>query len=131
LSQCKVSDISALQAAVAEHGATIKSNVRPRMYFSDQHGVCDYVITHPNSKYDIGLEKDKDGNYDFVFDPWEGHLFKVFGDSRGGKVSHIAKIVQSYNKHAMINAAIAKGYTVTNCLTESDGTVNLVLGNIG
>ena len=131
LSQCKVRDISALQSAAQEHGLTVKHNVRPKMYFANQHGVCDYVLEIPNCPYEVGLEKDNQGGYDFVFDSWDGHIQKAIGDSRGGPISTIAKLVQSYNKHAMINAAVSKGYTVTNCLTENDGTVSLVLGNIG
>jgi hypothetical protein len=129
-----IRDLNAVRAAVAElvkAGAKISllTNTEPRMYYSNQHGKCDLVMRLDDKRYDVGLQKQKDGTYAMVYDAWAGEVSSVLGDNRAkGPVSQVAKFVQTYTKHAAINAAVAKGYTVSGCTVHpTTGKVNLTI----
>lgn len=138
----KITDINALRAAVADLQAqgvkcSLKENVRPRMYYGNQHGVCPFVLHLEGSRYDVGFDKQKDGSYVPVFDEWQGHVGGQIGatcpmpNSPEGRAQHaIGRMLQGYAKHAAMNAALAQGYMVESCETDEKGNVNLVLAGM-
>lgn len=135
----QIRDIAALSSAVADLKAKgvncdLISNARPRMYYGNQHGVCDYVLKLPNSQYDVGFDRQADGSYAPVFDEWAGSVAGQIGatcpmpTSAEGKVQRqIGQLLQNYAKHAAINAAVAQGHTVESCTQDEEGNLNLVL----
>ena len=133
-----VTDISALQAAVAElkaKGVNIEliQDAVPRMYYANQHGKCDYVVQLNNSRYDVGFEKQADGSYTPVLDTWAGEINRSIGAScplgeyADQGLHAIGQLMQSYSKHAAINAAVSEGHTVSDCYVDTDGNVQLTL----
>lgn len=117
--------------------------------------VCDYVIRVNDAYFDVGLVKDEEaGGYTPVFDDYSrkgpnplsrkgnGAIKKFLGAPFTGKVEHwsgrrddteqtlhsIGKLMQSYTKHAAINAAVKAGHTVLGTTKDKDGNVQLRLG---
>lgn len=126
---------SAIKKAVAElkrngTNVVLKENTAPRMYYNNQHKACDYCLHFPDGKYDLGLEKNSDGTYSMVFDTWRGHIEEQVGDSRCADrgMRPVAKFVQTYTKHAAMDAARAKGYIVSgHSIDPKTGEVNLTI----
>lgn len=102
-------DMEALAAAVEflkEKGlnATLKQNVKPRMYYANQHGVCDYVLQLHDSPYDIGFDKQKDGSYAPAFDSWGGHIQKQVGNPSSCEIPTTAEGKQAAAVASLLNA---------------------------
>jgi hypothetical protein len=79
-----IKSAEALQAAVnylKEQGVDCEllQDAKPRMYYANQHGKCDYVLKLNNSIYDVGFDKQEDGSYLPVFDSWGGHIQNQIG----------------------------------------------------
>ena len=149
-----IRDINAVRAAVAELkrqgiNVELKQDAVPRMYYKDQmqrhmgrkSEVCDYVIELKDAKYDIALIKNDDGTFSPVFDDWQKSIANQVGQKFDGKAEHwsgkkddteqslhsIGKFLQSYSKHAAINAATAQGYRVNGSHTDAQGNIQLEL----
>lgn len=134
-----IRDIGALQSAIDELASergikiSLEQNAKPRMYYSNQHGVCDYVVKLHDKPYDVGLQKQDDGSYSLVCDTWAGHVRKAVGvadscpiDATPEEVA-VGALMQSYAKHCAINTATAQGYIVESCMVDEDGEVQLTL----
>jgi len=134
-----IRDISALKAAVAELqqkgiNCELLEGARPRMYYGNQHGTCDYVLKLKDGQYDIGFDKQENGAYAPVFDEWSNHISSKLGAScplpstPEGRAQHqIGQLLQSYQKHMAINAAVAEGYLVESAYTDDKGNVQLTI----
>jgi hypothetical protein len=105
------------------------------MFYGNQHGVCDYVLQLPASRYDVGFAKNADGSYTPVCDLWGQDISRNLGarcplpTSTEGRTQHaIGQLMQGYSKHAAINAATAAGHMVESCtVNEETGDVELLL----
>lgn len=134
-----IRDVSALHAAareLAEQGVPCKllENAKPRMYYRDQHGNCEYVLNLSGGQYDVGFEKQADGTYVPVFDEWGNHVSGQIGascpmpDTPEGRAQHqIGKYMQLYAKHAAINLATEQGYIVEGSTYDNEGNIQLEL----
>ena len=136
-----IRDMDALNKAVAELAARgirarLVTNTKPRMYSSNQHGVCPYVLRLEDSPYDVGFDVSADGSLTPVFDSWQGHIHKQIGSRRhaGGRVqgaqADIGLLMQTYAKHAAVNAAVAQGYVVENTQFDDQGNIHLTIANV-
>lgn len=139
-----IKDVAAMRNAVAELRAKginceLRENVKPRMYYQNQHGVCPYVLALPNCPYDVGFDKQPDGSYAPVFDEWAGHIAGQIGagascpmpNTPEGRAQHaLGQFFQAYAKHATINAATAQGYMVESATVDNKGNVQLVLSGM-
>lgn len=136
----KITDIDALRAAVAELQSTgvqceLVERQKPRMYFDNQHGVCDYVLKLPNSPYDVGFDKQKDGSYAPVTDLHGNHVGKQIGamncaipNTQSGRAQHaIGRLMQNYAKNAAMNAARRAGHSVARSFIDDQGNAQVVL----
>ncbi|AHC30469.1 hypothetical protein CC53_gp052 [Rhizobium phage vB_RleS_L338C] len=135
----QIKDIAALRAAVAELitqgvNCALLENAKPRMFYASQHTNCDYVLNLKDSQYDVGFDKQKDGSYAPVFDEWSNHVSAKIGAScplpttAEGKAQHqIGKLLQSYQKHVAINAAVMSGYSVESADYDKEGNLQLVI----
>lgn len=142
LKAVQIRDIAALRAAVAElQQAGIKCQLaektKPRMFYGNQHGECDYVLQLTDSRYDVGFDRQTDGSYAPVFDEWGGHVGQQIGaacpmpDTPEGKAQHaIGKLMQGYAKHAAVNAATAQGYYVESTQVDEQGNVHLTIAGM-
>ena len=124
LKTIKISDVEALKDAVAflvERGlkATLVENAKPRMYYNNQHGNCDYVLKLQDSIYDVGFDKQADGSYAPVFDSWGGHIQKQIGNPSSCAVpkteeerqaAAVASLLNAYGVMAAKNELQNSGY---------------------
>jgi hypothetical protein len=137
-----IRDADALRRAVAELQnkgvqCSLLENAKPRMYYSHQEGVCEFVVRLDNARYngknyDIGLKKQADGTYSAVFDEWGNAVAGEIGatcpmpNSPEGRAQwHIGQLLQGYAKFAAMNAAAAQGYMVESATVDAEGNVNL------
>lgn len=142
LKSVEIKDVSALFSAVGDLKAAgircdLVQNAKPRMYYNDQHGQCAYVLKLHDSQYDVGFDLQKDGTYAPVFDEWGNYVGGQIGaacpmpNTQEGRAQHaIGKFLQSYAKHAAINAAVAQGYMVEGTEVDADGNVHLMLAGM-
>lgn len=64
----KCLDIDALRAAARHFGGEL---IEAKTFSTYQHGQkCDYAITLPNVRYQVGVRKEKTGEYTLHFDPF-------------------------------------------------------------
>lgn len=137
-----IKDVAALRAAAAKLksqgiNCSLAEDVKPRMYYSDQHGKCPYVLQLHDGQYDVGFELQADGSYSPVFDEWGSHVSRHLGatcplpSTPEGKAQHqIGKFLTAYAVEAATNAAIAQGYYVESSDIDQQGNVNLVLAGM-
>lgn len=127
-------DMSAVRTAVEELNrqgvkCRLVEKEKPRMYYTTQHGVCDYVVRLEESPYDVGLEKEKNGTYSLVFDSWQGHIARHLAPkvpvAKDSPIKPVARLVQEYSKAAAVNVARSKGHVVTGCHITPQGHIQL------
>jgi hypothetical protein len=130
-----IKDVIALQNAVTrlqKQGVSIelKRNAKPRMFYQDQLKKhlnvenADYVLHLPKSKYDVGLVKNQQGEFDIYFDNWNGYVAQELGNGQG---NDLGKFLQAYSIEAVTNAAIMQGYGVSGANVNAKGEVELEL----
>lgn len=138
----EIKDLAALQAACTEIGmefhegqkefkwygrwvgdyngrdAAFNSGIDPKDY-----GKCTHALSVPGNKnaYEIGVIAQKDGSFKLAWDFFAGGygLQKVVGEKCG-------KLVQSYAKHAAMNALAKQGYAFAGTKKLDNGTVEHV-----
>lgn len=146
----KITDVAAIRQAVAALQTqgircSLEENARPRMYTKDQEVLCDYVLRIPDAKYDVGFQKQEDGTYQPLTDPYEwssGSVRSVLGNaaycaltpqpanrSQEEGMRAIGLFAQEYGKAAAINVATAQGYYVESAEYDKEGNLQLVLAN--
>lgn len=137
-----IRDVSALRSAIEalrQEGVNceLREGAKPRMYYGNQHGKCDYVLHLGDSPYDVGFDRQKDGSYVPVFDEFARHVAKQIGaacplpDTAEGRIQHqIGKFMQLYSMNAARNAALAQGYMVESMTTDADGNIHMTLGGM-
>lgn len=107
------------------------ANATPRMYYNNQHGICDLVIKLDDCPYDVGLQLNKEtGLYEPVFDKWADHLKKKIGSKDvkdTSEASHIGRFLQLYSKHTIIQEAVMQGYSVESCIETANGELELLV----
>lgn len=106
-------------------GISLLENSKPRMYYENQQGRCDFVLKL-NGQYDVGLVRQHDGSYLPVFDEWGGHVAEVIGTGRGSAEQHIGRFTRAYSEQALRRKAYEMGYSVDSVHTDSAGNVQLV-----
>lgn len=137
-----INDLNALQAAVRamqEKGVNCEliQNAKPRMYYPDQHGNCEYVLRLHDSQYDVGFQKQADGSYSPVFDEWAGHVGNQIGATgavcnlaENRAKANIGQLMQQYAMAAATNAAQSQGYHVENSYIDTEGNAKLVIAGM-
>lgn len=102
----QIQDMEALKNAIEGRlGGTMFENTPARVRGVD----CEHYATFPNQFYNLGV-KDKDSEYDLVFDD----MLTTVGKGAG-------KLLDAYNCEKTILEANYKGYTYSE-FTEQDGT---------
>ncbi len=136
----KIKDEVALRQAVLAlqtEGVRVSllQNARPRGYYENQIGLCDYVLKLEDSRYDVGLVRQLGGSFNIRMDTYQGEIQKVLG-ARGHEVDYshakdgriaVGKFLQEYARQATINEAANQGFTVESCEVDNDGNLNLIL----
>ena len=134
-------DISALRQAVSQLQAEgvkceLVENVKPRMYYKDQHVACPYVLKLHDSPYDVGFDKQEDGTYVPVFDEFSGHVAKQIGAKRKIKQGEeraqhaIGNLLQKYAVNVATNQALSQGFIVESVTVDADMNIHLTLGGM-
>lgn len=131
-----VRDIGALRSAISDLqnegvNCELLQDAQPRMYYSQQHGKCDFVLHLPDCRYDVGFDLQEDGTYAPVCDLWANEIQNQIGTSCPIEADRaqiaIGSLMQNYSKHAAINAAVNAGHQVESCIVNEQGEVELML----
>jgi len=122
-----VRDPRAIKQAAKELGVTLLTDVSPRLYFASQHPETSDMVLKLDGRYDVGLDKKTNGEYELVFDSHGGDISRVLGNNAEGANRTVGKFLQIYAKHAAINAATAKGYSVAGTSVAANGEIQLTL----
>jgi hypothetical protein len=131
--KANIKDVRAIRSAVHElkrAGADISlvENEVPRMYYPNQHPAKSDLVVKCAGRYDVGLDRQKDGSYELAFDAWGGDIGKQLGNNKvQGTQQGVAKFLQTYAKYATINAAVAKGYMIGGTTTDAKGNINVMV----
>jgi hypothetical protein len=116
-----IKDTNALTSAVNDLIAegvncSLVQNQKPRMYYSHQGKVCDYVLKLPKCNFDVGFDKQEDGSYAPMFDEHANYVGSQIGatcpmpDSQEGRAQRqLGRLLQHYQKHVAINTASLNG----------------------
>jgi hypothetical protein len=138
----KIKDAKAMRDAVSalqRNGVncTLKENAKPRMYYGNQHGVCDFVLQLHDGNYDVGFVKQDNGEFHAVLDTWNGYVSKQIGadiqtcpmpNTAEGRTQHaMGRFLQEYGLHAAINAATEDGMIVQGYSKDEKGNYQLEL----
>ena len=113
------------QLATEINGIEILYDAKPRMYYSNQMGICDIVIKLPGA-YDVGLKLNSNNEYDIVFDEYANHVSKYLG-SRNKKIKnssdHISKFLQEYSFQVASETAFNQGYLLVDRQYDTNGNI--------
>lgn len=109
-------------------------NAKPRMYYHNQHGECEYVLVLEDSKYDVGFKLETDGTYTPVFDEWNGYVASQLSNkackiptTTEERAAHaIGQFLQNYTKCATINAAASQGMSLVEETVNEEGEMALI-----
>jgi len=132
---------SAMRAAIAALKAkgvecSLLENVKPRMYYADQHKECPLVLHLPQSRYDVGFDRQDDGTLIPVFDGYRGDVGRQIGVNMDGlqgtdrSASSIGQLLQEYSKAVVIETAAMNGQIVDGITENADGTVCVQLSGM-
>ena len=130
-----IKDIPALRAAIEELKSKgvkcdLLENAVPRAYFDNQQGMgkADYVVKLHESRFDIGLYKNKDNEYEARTDLHANQVANVLGAKAGkgedARQAAMGKMFQMYAVHAATRKAMQQGYKVQR-VVKQDGTIQL------
>lgn len=144
LKTVQINDIQALYNAVEflkQNGVNCEllQNARPRMYYRDQHGVCDYVLKLNNASYDVGFAKQNDGSYVPVFDSWNGIIAREIGadeklcppakNETERQARNITRLLNAYVLEASKIQLEQQGYYDFSHEVQPDGTLALIVNS--
>jgi len=130
ISDIKISDINALETAISNLqnqgiDITLETGTLYVGYAGREESGYTHVIKMGDSRYDIGLKADAEGNFIPVFDPWGGDVNRVVGlnptefneaelhnvcNISDPKV-HIGKLMQEYGLCKAEYEAAIQGYS--------------------
>jgi hypothetical protein len=138
----KIKDARAMRDAVANLkrqgiNCDLLENAKPRMYYSNQEGVCDFVLRLHDGNYDVGFKLQDNGEYHAVLDTWNGYVADQIGADRAtcpipstpeGRTQHaMGRFLQEYGLHTAINTATADGMIVEGYSKDAQGNYQLEL----
>lgn len=115
----------------------LKENAVPRMFYRHQEeavGKCEFVINVKKAQYDVGLKKNKAGDYEIIFDEWGGGIRNQIGitktdsswDDDEKRLAHIAKFTLEYNKHLVTSQFNAQNIFDIEQVTGDNGEIQMV-----
>ncbi len=128
-----LSDETAIRAAIAELASKgvkceLLENAIPRAYYSDQMGQADMVVKLGASRYDVGLYKQADGNYEAKADFWGHDVENALGakpaKDDNATQAKLGKFFSLYAAHAATRKAVQQGYQVRR-IDNADGSIQL------
>jgi len=144
VSDIKITDLDALESAVNElkaEGANISMsrNAKYRGYNTSQsRDTMPVVINLPDAPWDLGFDKDAEGNYVPVFDPYKGHIRNAVGfqpnevDGTACDINspavHIGKLIQRYAACKIEREAAVQGRSVQRAGVDEHNNIRLVVG---
>lgn len=105
----------ALEMVVDEHGGKLATEV------SDYYGnktKCEFAIVLPEFLRGIGIQIERDGSVNFVYDPY-GEYERIVQDI-------VNEITQCYTSIGLIRAMKSLGYRVTDESKKEEKTVRLI-----
>lgn len=142
----KIKNIDALRSAIHELAGSgvkisLEENAHYRGYNVRESGTYPYVIQLPNSRYDVALTPDKDGEgYVPVFDTWNDQVRNQLGYSKGALAdascdinspeAHIGRLMQLYGICEAEMVASQQGLYTTRQFDEKTKVMNLIVEGV-
>lgn len=136
ISTLLLSDETAIKGAIKELqsqgvNCELLEAAVPRCYPGNTMKKADFCLKLADSPYDVGLYKNKDGEFSAATDFYNGHVEKVLGVVPGEKDNRdqakLGKLYQAYAQNAIERQAAQQGYSVSRVKSDNGG-VRLVLG---
>lgn len=113
-----VNDLVALKDAAKDLGLGFAEHAGARGY-GCQVSQCDAVVKL-KGPYDVGFNKQQDGNFEMTCDWWQGHVEKEIGKNGGS-------LMQAYAYNKVAREAGKRGYTTQKTM-EKDGKLRVTVG---
>lgn len=136
ISTLLLSDEDAIRGAITElKSQGVKCDLLeaavPRAYPGTNMKQADLVLNLKDSPYDVGLYKNKDGEYAAATDFYQGKVESILGVMPGEgddrNQARLGKFYQAYAQSAIERQASQQGYSVSRVRSDN-GAVRLVLG---
>jgi hypothetical protein len=135
ISTLLLSDEAALRSAIAELASkgvkcSLLENAIPRAYFDNQKGMgqADMVVKLENSRYDVGLYKQENGDFEARADFWGQDVERALGATPGKDdnttQAKLGKLFSTYAVHATTRKAVQQGYSVRR-IDNANGSTQL------
>lgn len=111
-------DRPAIAAAARALGAEVLFDVEARGWDGSTHR-GEIVLKHPESSFDVALNKNADGVYEFSADLYDGSVQRLYGTGE-----HVyGRLVALYGAEVARKVALLRGYRVTQTLDPQTGVV--------
>lgn len=136
ISTLLLSDVKAIKGAIKElQSQGVKCDLLeaavPRSYQGNTMKKADFCLKLHDSPYDVGMYKNKDGEFSLATDFYMGHVEKILGVTPGKdddrNQAKLGKVYAAYASNAIERQAAQQGYSVSR-VKGDDGGVRLVLG---
>jgi hypothetical protein len=122
----KINDLVCLQKALDQLGWKYKTEASGVVVRGYKGATMNAEMAIDMGKYDIGVVKQADGNYELVADWWG------IETTKGDTEQEIAKELNSkYAYQRVVQAVEAEGYTLDTNEVQKDGTVKLSVSKWG
>jgi hypothetical protein len=119
--QIPIADLESLRKAAERLGFTLDQNRKEAVYYGSARHKCDAVLTHPKTKYEIGLTfNEKKQSWELDADLYDSSLREVVGDQCG-------KLFQMYGVEAAKSKALQEGWDLQENWNPTTGEVKLRL----
>lgn len=114
----QMTDRKALIKAAEFLGCKVLKNAQARGWSKNTYK-GEIVLQHPDSPYDVALNKDKNGAYQPTADLFGGHIQKVYGTPD----TPYGKLVARYGAERAKKIAKALGHTLYESVDKETGTI--------
>jgi len=96
-----IGDLDFIKEACKELGLTFRIGGKVRFFYNHDQKTADYVISIPGSNYDVGLKADKKGNFELIYDKFDGSVERILGKDCHRLIQ--STVYHKICKHAKLN----------------------------
>lgn len=119
-----ITDRAALISAAKKLGAEVLFNAEARGWGGQMHH-GEIVLRHKDSPYDVALNRNSQGHYEFNADLFGGHVARVYGvlgdeTELGGSYG---RLVALYGAEVGRKIALLRGYQVKQAVDHQSGVI--------
>jgi hypothetical protein len=115
----QMKDREVIIKAAQKLGCAVLENAIARGWAGQEHS-GELVLRHPESPYDVALNRNKEGAYEPTADLYQGHVARIFGTSRENPYG---KLIARYGAEKAKKLARVLGYAVHETVDPRTGTI--------